>query len=649
MKKLNLFRKQLGEKGGKIGSSVLVLAILLLVLFSVSSCSQKKKEQQVVSTPQTTVQAPAQTPAVKEVKKPSAEPAPAPQVVTPEPKKEEKVAEVVPQPAPQVVENPDVSASRFYFGYPATVTLSDGKGYISYAGNVQASDISAFVNAAKAAYPEVLAHVRYQIEGPHALTLAYPQGFSKQERADAIDTAFAGLDSYIASLATAKEPKVEATPVKEEKKASATPEVKPLVQRKLNCGSEVIAIDAYDGFASVRCPKTITYNDVDAAAYALAKAHPEVIGAARYTQFKDGTIIVDYARGYDKAFLDGTISELQILINGYVASLAAPEKPLTVRSLPIYGSAIEIAAYDGHATLEYPEWVSDDYLIEVQKALVGKYPEYASQITVTGVKSGRIDLGYPEGLSKKDLDGAIDTLNSDLGWYLASLEKKPAESTVVAAGNEKSSASLVIVAEKKEPEKKEAAKPAEVAKPASEPVSQKTAPKYATTLAFGIGGEFGFNPIDTEDVGGFVINGSLGLENMTSWTNGFGVGMQFDGRLSFAFNSVHGVGNFEDLFQKTTYYKYFSADALLTLSYTKDRFNMLFGFGPRMVVSSMFKYHRFDIGSHTLGVDLGVELMSKFSYQLTSSMSLGLDLRYDYLVDNPSSKLDAMVSVGWKF
>lgn len=103
------------------------------------------------------------------------------------------------------------------------------------------------------------------------------------------------------------------------------------------------------------------------------------------------------------------------------APSAEIDEVLISRTISLFGYSANIDAYDGYALVEYPSIVTENDLLSAIGALNAAYPGAFEGVYYELVSPGCLKVLYPKGLSVDFLNKTIDSLLSDLSYYVSTL------------------------------------------------------------------------------------------------------------------------------------------------------------------------------------------------------------------------------------
>ncbi|MCQ2412814.1 MAG: hypothetical protein MJ057_07660 [Sphaerochaetaceae bacterium] len=239
--------------------------------------------------------------------------------------------------------------------------------------------------------------------------------------------------------APAAEPVVEA-PVVE---AVAEPELQPVTLKYTLLGSDITVV-AGVGEATITYPAFITEADIAGLANAAVAQYGAVVADVTYAA-KDGVLTVTYPETWTLA--DLAVAEQAVM--AYVAEVTAPaaveepvaeepvvevvEEPATgalVMNLAYAGYEATVECYDGIAFITYPEFVTNQEMVDAATAAYAAYAQYLQGTVLTLVEPGYATLTYPQGLTVADFDFASEILQKEVAYYLTAMFAPVAEPVV---------------------------------------------------------------------------------------------------------------------------------------------------------------------------------------------------------------------------
>lgn len=317
------------------------------------------------------------------------------------------------------------------------------------------------------------------------------------------------------SVAGAIEP--APVPVADEPAEPAEPELselEPMVENpivgSMSYGGYELDVALYDTHATVRYPASVV-GESDIAAFCAYEysRYPSLLEGVAYRITSPGILEIEYPLELTEADKRYVLSSLWTELSGYLDGMfsvsteeptptSPDESPVVVESVPVAmpepetevkpvshtislvgyiaplhirrdmrlgDGVVSVDAYDGHADISYPSYVTDDELSDAATALSLAYSDYLDGVSYTVTGSGRLAVEYPKGLSKAEIEGYLDVLEHDLAWYvsrLAGKREEPVAETSVAVPSAKSEPEPTVVVSPSEPESEPSIVPAPI-------------------------------------------------------------------------------------------------------------------------------------------------------------------------------------------
>ena len=179
------------------------------------------------------------------------------------------------------------------------------------------------------------------------------------------------------------------------------------VERTFQYSGSTITASAYDGYALIGYPGSVTEVDVEAfLAYETAQ-YPADAAAVSYSFPEEGVLRLDYPEGLSDseraAFLDIFLSD----INKF-----APAPAPSVYAFDFNGRDIVITVTDGLAAISYPEYITEAEVEGFFAYEVATRGAELDGIVYSFPASGTVELAYPETVSRETAEAYAPVLLS---------------------------------------------------------------------------------------------------------------------------------------------------------------------------------------------------------------------------------------------
>lgn len=624
--KLNFLQRWFGDIAGLIISLLIILLCFLLPLYVVADVvkgeltweefvtNRGRSTTAVVVSSEPVPVEPAPQPAQMELAEPIAE----------MPVVEKLEADKPAAPAVLPVSKEPVRRTVGYMGYVANITSYDGHAAVSYPAFITNEELDAFCETVASRYGALVSGAAYELLEPGQLSISYPVGISAEDRAAMIDQLTADLAEYVNVLVA--EPKAVSTPVAVEP-SILEPElaipvpvvVESPVTRTVEYLGHVVAVESYDGRASISYPSFITDDGVIDFCSAEAEKYGASAASVSYAIGRNGRMTVFHPQGIsseDRAYVIDLLAEdlldyVQGVATPVVSEVPMPEIPAIEPAVPegiaepaivpsihvhrvisLWGDEFAvIGAYDGNGVVLYPQYVSSEEIVQAAVMLFAAYPTDLNEVYYEIPNPGRLVVTYPKGLSEDELNGYVDVLESELRWYLSYLAGKDDEPGETAP------------VKQAEPE---AVPPiAPVVEPVVEEPVRWSRPVHSLSIS---GSPYGFSFVDFYKGRKAIINAGI---PMSEFMSSYGFGAQ--------------LGNFtEHLYAGVSagFYGYYTRRSILGVGtlYTQIPVQVRFGF-----------HHDWKHVGLSCGVGAGVDVASLQKLQgvyFMATVDLGISYRF---------------------
>ena len=194
------------------------------------------------------------------------------------------------------------------------------------------------------------------------------------------------------------------------------------VERTFQYSGSTITASAYDGYALIGYPGSVTESDVEAfLAYETAQ-YPADAAVVSYSFPEDGVLRLDYPEGLSdserEAFLDIFLSD----INKF-----APAPAPSVYSFDLDGSEITITVSDGFADISYPAYITEADVEGFFAYEVATRGAELDDIVYSFPASGTARLSFPASVSRETAEAYAPVLAEDAAAYVSSLSAETVE------------------------------------------------------------------------------------------------------------------------------------------------------------------------------------------------------------------------------
>lgn len=99
---------------------------------------------------------------------------------------------------------------------------------------------------------------------------------------------------------------------------------------------------------------------------------------------------------------------------------SAVEKPLEAMVWYLTYS-LDIKAYRGHAYITYPDFITEEEVLNACASAYNKYSQYLDGVSVSVIEDGLAELTYPDSLTSSDFEAALAILDEELTPYVESV------------------------------------------------------------------------------------------------------------------------------------------------------------------------------------------------------------------------------------
>lgn len=321
-----------------------------------------------------------------------------------------KKAELVPQ-EPEVEEATEETVAQQkvllwamdYAGVEAAIEAYRGKAFIHYPAFVTDSEINAFLESAKAKYPELLSTMFFTVVEPGLVTATYSTELGEEE----FEALMAILDSDIPSyIDSVLEPVRVTVPVLEK----TVPQTNQSFTANFNYFGIDITLDAYTGKAYITYPDFVTREEVITAAMAANAKYAELLSEVRYSFEEDGKVVLTYPQSYGQNEFNTAVALIKAELPQYIASLIG--KPEVSEPEAVVTEVTEVAT----ATEEVEEVAEPEpEVIKTALETVSK-EEAAKKVKEDNAFKFGAEIGLSYGASYGPYMG-IDALSDRVGFY----------------------------------------------------------------------------------------------------------------------------------------------------------------------------------------------------------------------------------------
>ncbi len=290
---------------------------------------------------------------------------------------------------------------------------------------------------------------------------------------------------------------------------------------------------------------------------------------------------------------------------------------------------LDIEAYSGYAYITYPDFITEDEVLDASEAAYNKYSQYLDGVYVIPVGDGIVKLTYPENFTSEDFVKALSVLEEELPSYV--------DSTVASYNTEESVTSIETITvnyEKEEDvstasdhtsEETPVAILIEKDEKAEAPLHEEEERKAETTSSSDKGGSTAVIKSSEDDKKEETVYPLYRKESISIWGTGYGMAEKvLEGK---SFNARRLTRSYIYAFNVEYDYR---LSKLFTIGVKTGYEGVIFHVGgytsqiPLLMTAGMVPYEKghsklaFDIG---VGVD-AVESVVKKSFALIGDLSL---------------------------
>lgn len=350
-------------------------------------------------------------------------------IQTLEPPKEEAVEAVIEEPVPTIEIHREIA---FIGNDTIAIDAYDGEGNITLPGYITEDEIATALAKLCEDYPESAAYCEAAID-KNVIEIKYPTGLNESDINYYIDE----LEAYIASLLVVEEEPATTVAAVEEPAPAVEPvaaikvPTKPIisytaslvvpveVSREMSLLGDTVIANATATYATLKFPSYVTRNEVYFGLAELAKAEP-LFTLCQFS-YSDNVLSIEYPQC--------TADDINLgldVIEEFLASISipVPEKPSfevnstlvedveddhATRSINVYGTEITLDAYDGHGIISGLTGIDHEFIADCIVRLYDQFGSYLDGFEFS-INDDRVEVSYPAGYSKSDLEFGLDNL-----------------------------------------------------------------------------------------------------------------------------------------------------------------------------------------------------------------------------------------------